>query len=294
MNTPAQPLNLSPVVAGMMRLSQWKLTPAERLAFIRHCLEMGITSFDHADIYGRFSCEALFGEALRLEPALRGQMELISKCNIVPRQDNTPERRVGHYNTDYDHIVSSVERSLKNLQTDYLDLLLIHRADPLMDAAGVARAFEHLHAAGMVRYFGVSNFGIHKMELLQSRLSFRLQTNQIELSLLHWAPLEDGMSDYLQQQGMAPMIWSPLAGGRLFSESPPELVTVLDELGQKYNSSPASIAFAWISRIPFAARIVTGSGKIERLREAVAGQKLALSRHDWFLLYRAARGHDVP
>ncbi len=287
-------LTLSPVVAGMMRLSRWNLSPQQRHAFIRRCLEMGITSFDHADIYGGFSCEALFGEALRIEPSLRDKMELVSKCNIVPKQENNPARRIGHYNSTFDHIVSSAERSLKNLQTDYLDLLLIHRADPLMDAAEVARAFEHLRATGKVRHFGVSNFDISKMQLLQSRLTMPLQTNQIELSLLHWEALENGMSDYLQQRNIAPMIWSPLAGGRLFSESKPQLVTVLRELSQKYESSPAALAFAWIARVPFGARIITGSGKIERLREAIDGISINLSRHDWFWLYRAARGYDVP
>jgi len=210
-------MNLSTIVAGAMHMARWNLTPAERLAWIEDCLALGITSIDHADIYGDYQVQGLFGEALRLRPALRQQMQLVSKCGIALCSGQRPEHTIKHYNTSAQHIRASVEASLQALGTDRLDLLLIHRPDPLMDADEVARCLEALQHAGKVLEFGVSNHTVQQFELLDSRIP--LATNQIELSALHTHALLDGTLDQAQRLRRRPMVWSPLAGGRLFSDS---------------------------------------------------------------------------
>lgn len=162
-------------VMGYWRLMDWKMSPDELVGFIEQHLDLGITTVDHADIYGDYQCESAFGEALKLAPHLRSRMEIVSKCGIATRA--RAENTIGHYITDRDHIVLSAEQSLRNLATDHLDLLLIHRPDPLMDADEVAEAFLALHHSGKVRHFGVSNFTPAQFTLLQSRLPFTLATN---------------------------------------------------------------------------------------------------------------------
>ncbi len=210
---------MSRIVAGAWRMGDWNWTPQERLRWIEQCLEMGVTTFDHADIYGGYTVEQLFGEALALAPSLREKMQLVSKCGICLTVPSRPQHRVKHYNTSASHIISSAENSLRVLGTDRLELLLIHRPDALMDADAVAEAFTHLQLMGKVQHFGVSNFSPAQFELLQSR--FPLVTNQVELHPLHLAPLHDGTLDQCQQRRIQPMIWSPLAGGRLFTATDP-------------------------------------------------------------------------
>ncbi|VTM54740.1 aldo/keto reductase [Klebsiella pneumoniae] len=170
-------------VMGYWRLMDWKMSPGELVSFIEQHLDLGVTTVDHADIYGDYQCEAAFGEALKRAPHLRSRMEIVSKCGIATRA--RAENTIGHYITDRDHIVLSAEQSLRNLATDHLDLLLIHRPDPLMDADEVAEAFLALHHSGKVRHFGVSNFTPAQFTLLQSRLPFTLTTNQVEISPVH-------------------------------------------------------------------------------------------------------------
>lgn len=167
-------------VMGYWRLMDWNMSARQLVSFIEEHLDLGVTTVDHADIYGGYQCEAAFGEALKLAPHLRERMEIVSKCGIATtaREENV----IGHYITDRDHIIKSAEQSLINLATDHLDLLLIHRPDPLMDADEVADAFKHLHQSGKVRHFGVSNFTPAQFALLQSRLPFTLATNQVEIS----------------------------------------------------------------------------------------------------------------
>ena len=174
-----------------------------------------MTTFDHADIYGGYTVEQLFGEALALAPALRAKLQLVTKCGICLTTPNRPAHRVKHYDTSFEHIVSSVENSLQMLHSERIELLLIHRPDALMDADVVAAAFTHLQLQGKVQHFGVSNFSPAQFDLLASR--FPLVTNQIELHPLHLAPLHDGSLDQCQQRRLQPMIWSPLAGGRLIT-----------------------------------------------------------------------------
>jgi predicted oxidoreductase len=294
MATPLNKLNLSPIVAGMWRMSEWNLAPEQRLAFIEQCLELGVTSFDHADIYGSYGVEGLFGEALALKPSLREQIQLVSKCGIKLKSSRRPAHTIQHYDTSAAHIRASVENSLKQLRTDYLDLLLIHRPDPLMDFDEVAHTFETLRSEGKVKEFGVSNFSRHQFEMLHKRIA--LATNQLEFSPLHLDPLWDETFDGLQDKGIQPMIWSPLAGGRLFSEGDAaserlrlKIKEIADELGKPF----ASVVFAWIMQLPCKPVPLTGTGRIEGVQVAVEATKFTLSRAQWFEILRAARGHEV-
>jgi len=285
---------LSRIVAGMWRMNEWRMTPQQRLGFIEQCLAMGVSSFDHADIYGGYGVEALFGEALALQPSLRARMQLVSKCGIKLVTPARPAHTIQHYDTSASHIIASAEHSLRQLRTDHLDLLLIHRPDPLMDFDEIAGAFERLRADGKVRHFGVSNFSRHQFECLHRRIA--LATNQVEFSPLHVAPMFDETFDGLQDLGVAPMIWSALAGGRLFSRDDADVARVraaiqqvADELGRPFGS----VVYAWIMQLPGRPLPLTGSGRIEAVAEAVQATQFSLSREQWFAILRAARGHEV-
>ena len=286
---------LSPIVAGVWRMASWNWSPQERLRWIEQCLDLGVTSFDHADIYGGYTVEALFGEALALAPELRQRMQLVTKCGIQLRVDARPDTRIKHYDTSAQHIVRSVEHSLTQLHTDVIDLLLLHRPDALMDADEVASAFDTLRTQGKVKAFGVSNYTPAQYELLQSRTP--LVTNQVECHPLHRAPLNDGTFDQAQRLRARPMIWSPLAGGALFSSEAEDAMRVrgtLTSIGARYGVSAATIAFAWLLRLPCNPYPITGSRRIEAMQEAVAATAITLDRQEWTDILVAATGNDVP
>jgi predicted oxidoreductase len=287
-------LELSRVVAGMWRMVEWNMTVEQRVGFIEQCIDLGVTSFDHADIYGNYGVEGLFGEALRAQPSLRARMQLVSKCGIKLLSNKRPQHGIQHYDTGAAHIVASAEESLRQLHTDHLDLLLIHRPDPLMDFDEIAEAFTRLKEAGKVLHFGVSNFSRHQFEVLNRRIA--LATNQVEFSPLHVAPMFDETFDGLQDLGVAPMIWSPLAGGRLFTANDAnaeQLRLVIKDIADRLHQPFASVVFAWIMQLPSKPIPLTGSGRIEAIKVAVAGAGFQLPRHDWFAILRAARGHEV-
>ena len=281
-------------VMGYWRLMDWNMSPLQLASFIEAHLDLGITTVDHADIYGGYQCEAAFGEALKLVPALRDRMEIVTKCGIATTAK--PEHALGHYITDSAHIIKSAEQSLVNLATDRIDLLLIHRPDPLMDADEVAEAFLNLHQSGKVRHFGVSNFTPAQFALLQSRLPFTLATNQVEISPVHQPLLLDGTLDQLQQLRIRPMAWSCLGGGRLFNDEEfqplrNELETIARELNAE---SIEQVVYALILRLPSKPLPIIGSGKIERVRSALAAEELQMTRQQWFRIRKAALGYDVP
>ena len=283
-----------------MTWGQWgrKFSTSEMATLINQCVEMGVTTFDHADIYGDYACQHLFGRALALEPGLREQMQLVTKCSIKPISDKYPGRRVAFYDTGRAHILTSVEHSLQALHTDYVDLLLIHRPDPLLDPDEVVGAFAELQQAGKVRYFGVSNFTPSQFDLLASRLDFPLVTNQIELSVMHMAPLHDGTVDQCLQRRIAPMAWSPLGGGRLFhgeDEQALRLRHTLADVGHELGgASVDQVALAWLLRHPARILPILGTGRLERIRRAVQAVPLHLSRQQWFAIWTASAGHRVP
>ncbi len=291
-------LQVSRFALGFWRLNEWKMSPQELLYFIESVLDTGITTFDHADIYGDYSCETLFGEALKRNPALRHKMQLVTKCGIKLPSEKFPGRKINFYDTSYDHILQSVHRSLKNLQTDHLDLLLIHRPDPLMDPAETARAFEELHKAGTVLHFGVSNFLPSDTEMLQAYLNFPLVTNQVEISPLHLEHFENGNMAWFRQKGMHPMAWSPLGGGRLFqpnNEKDRRVHQTLREIAsRKGTKNLTALALAWLLKHPAGILPVLGTGKLSRIREALEAFSLSLTTEEWFEIYVAARGHRMP
>lgn len=287
---------LSPIVAGAWRMAEWGWSVQERLRWIEQCVELGVTSFDHADIYGGYAVESLFGEALLQAPAsLRARLQVVGKCGIKLVDPARPMHRIKHYDTSAAHIVASAEASLRALNVERLDLLLIHRPDALLDADEVAGAFEMLRAAGKVAHFGVSNFTPSQFELLATRTP--LATNQIELHPLHRAPLTDGTLDQLQRLRVRPMIWSPLAGGALLSgqgDVERRAQAALSRIAQRHDCSPATIAFAWLLRLPCRPVPVAGSRRIDALREAVDALRITLDAQDWAEVWQAAAGHELP
>jgi predicted oxidoreductase len=285
----------SRIVAGMWRMGEWNMSARERLTLLEGCLDLGVTTFDHADIYGGYQVEGLFGEALALAPGLRARMELVSKCGIKLTGPHAPQQPLNYYDTSATHIVAQAEHSLRALRTDYLDLLLIHRPDPLMDFDEIAEAFVRLRADGKVRHFGVSNFSRHQFECLHRKVA--LVTNQVEFSPLRLDPLYDETFDGLQAMGCAPMVWSPLAGGRLFRASDEAAVrvrTALEALAGQTGVSVAGVVCAWIMRHPSRPMPLTGSGRLAAIAEAVRGCALSLTREQWFTVLQAAHGHPVP
>ncbi len=284
----------SRLVIGYWRLMEWNMSARQLASFIEEHVELGITTADHADIYGGYQCEEAFGDAMRLVPHMRQKMEIVTKCGIATTAN--PGHALGHYITDKSHIISSAEASLQKLATDYLDLLLIHRPDPLMDADEVAEAFTTLHQSGKVRHFGVSNFTPAQFALLQSRLPFTLATNQVEISPVHQPTILDGTLDQCQQLRVHPMAWSCLGGGSLFNDEAfqplrDELQAVANEIGAE---TIDQVVYAWVMRLPSKPLPIIGSGKIERVRSAIHALSLDMSRQQWFRIRKAALGYDVP
>jgi predicted oxidoreductase len=212
--------SLSRMAYGVWRLSEADdSSVSANLARIETCLAQGITTFDHADIYGNYSCEALFGQAIKAQPSLKDRIEIVTKTDIMLLSDQWPGSRVKHYDTSAAHVTASVERSLSRIGVDVIDLLLVHRPDPLMDAQALGACLDGLIDSGKLRGVGVSNFMPWDVDLLQSCMKHKLQTNQIELSLLNTAPFINGQLAHAQQHRMPVMAWSPLGGGRLHSQA---------------------------------------------------------------------------
>lgn len=275
-------------------MADWGFDPQQRLRWIEQCLALGITSFDHADIYGGYTVEALFGEALAATPGLRDRMQLVSKCGIKLVSAQRPGHAIKSYDTSRAHVVASVEQSLRALRTDRLDLLLIHRPDLLTDPDELAETFARLRADGKVLHFGVSNHTPAQLAMLHRRLP--LVTHQIELSPLQMGALGDGTLDQCTDLGLRPMIWSPLGGGRLFTSNDDQarrVREVLQVLAAQHGVSVATVAYAWILRHPSRPLPIAGSSRVEAMREAVAALSLRLSAEDWYRVWQASMGREV-
>lgn len=289
----------SRVVFGVMKWGIWghQLNPQAMLRLIEESTDYGVTTFDHADIYGSYTTEAEFGEALKLQPGLRERIQLVTKCGIKMKVPQRPHHRLKSYDTSPEHIRASVDRSLRNLNTDYIDLLLLHRPSPLMDADLIAGEFKHLQQEGKVRHFGVSNFTPAQFDLLNSR--FPLLTNQVQASLLHLPPFTDGTLDHCQQHRIKPMAWSPLGGGAVFSQAPDAraariLATaqaIIERRGQGIGVD--QLLLAWLMRHPSGILPVVGTARIERLKAAADAVHIMMSREEWFELLEAAAGAEV-
>jgi predicted oxidoreductase len=290
-------LNFSRIVYGMWRLGDDADTsPAHVQAKIEGCLAQGITTMDQADIYGGYTAEGLLGAALRAAPHLRDQIEIVTKCDIVAPMGRHVAARVKFYDTSPAHIHASVDTSLREMGVDRIDLLLIHRPDPLMNAAETGACLEALVASGKVRAVGVSNFRPWDFDLLQSAMTTKLATNQIELSLLHRAPFTDGDMAHLQMHRVPPMAWSPLAGGQLFGDSPAaqRLAPVLARIGDAVGIGADAVAVAWLLAHPARILPVMGTNDLSRIARLSDALKPTLSREDWYELWTEAAGAEVP
>lgn len=278
----------SRIIAGAWRWNTVSADTLERL--MKTALDHGIDTFDHADIYGDYSNEALFGDMLKKNPSLLKSMKLVSKCGIKLLSQKKPEHRVKHYDTSRAHIIASTETSLQRLGTDHLDLLLIHRPDPLMDAAEVRDAFIQLKQQGKVLHFGVSNFTPAQFDLLQSHLPFPLVTNQIEISLFNNQSLFDGSIDHLYQLKTSAMAWSPLGGGKQMQG---EVIQNLNHLKRKYTATESQLLYAWLLKHPSVIFPVIGTTQPERIVESVKALDISLDRQDWFEMLKWATGKEV-
>ena len=295
----APDLSLSRIAFGLWRLTDWNYAPSESVGLFEQMLDLGVTTFDLADIYGDYRCEQAFGAALKLNPQLRERMEIVSKCSIRLAGEMSGAR-INHYDTSAAHVRRAVETSLRDMGIEQMDLLLLHRPDPLMDADALALVLEQLVAEGKVKHLGGSNFLPHQTDLLQSRLSIPLAVNQIEMSLLHSQPMFDGQLDYCQQHKLLPMAWSPFAGGRLFTGNDEDALRVQAELRRVCESRALApdvgamqLALAWLLKHPSKMIPVLGSGNPKRLVAALAALEMELDREAWFELLRAGRGRDV-
>jgi predicted oxidoreductase len=289
------PLELSRIVYGMWRLGDDDDTSPKRVqAKIEACLAQGITTMDQADIYADYGAEQIMGDALRAAPDLRDRIEIVTKCDIIAPVGRYADRRVKYYDTSAHHITASVEHSLAAMGIDVIDLLLIHRPDPLMHHEETAHALDTLVAAGKVRAVGVSNFKRHDWSLLQSAMETPLATNQVELSVLHNTPLTDGEVAWMQEKAVPIMAWSPLAGGRLFGPEGAAVREVLTRVGQEAAVGPEAVAVAWLLRHPALILPVMGTNNLRRIKGLGDALKVTLDRQTWFEIYTAALGHEVP
>jgi predicted oxidoreductase len=279
-------IECSRIIAGAWRWNEVNAQTVEKL--IKTSLDLGITTFDHADIYGNYSNESLFGDVLKKEKGLRKKMELVTKCGIKLLSPKFPGTWIKHYDTTKGHIINSVDQSLANLGTDFIDLLLIHRPDPLMDPEDVADAFGLLRQNGKVLHFGVSNFTPTQFEMLQSCLSFPLITNQIEFSLTKYDPIYDGTLDVLMKHKVCPMAWSPLGGGKLMNAN--QSLWVKKE---KYKATETQLALAWLLKHPADVFPVIGTTQPDRIAESAKAMEVVLDRQDWFEMLKAATGSDI-
>ena len=288
----------SRLVYGVWRLADGgDASPATVAAKIRACLDQGITTFDHADIYGDHRCETLFGDALRADPGLKRDIQIVTKCDILLLSSQFPQRRVKHYDTTPAHIHASVDRSLQRIGVEQLDVLLIHRPDPLMDADATGAVLDALVDSGKVAAIGVSNFMPHDWQLLQSRMRHPLVTNQLELSLLARSAWTDGQLAFLQQHRVRPMAWSPLGGGNLMTsrgDAAASVLPALQRIAAAQGVQADAVAIAWLLMHPVGMLPVVGTNNMVRIARLPDALKVQLDRETWFELYSLAEGREVP
>ncbi|WP_170480213.1 aldo/keto reductase [Ruegeria arenilitoris] len=290
----SETLEMSRLVYGMWRLGDDNDTSASHVeAKIQSCLDQGITTFDQADIYGDYGAEAVLGNALRANPRVRQQMEIVTKCDIVAPCGRYSDVKVKYYDTSRQHILKSVDTSLSEMATDHIDLLLIHRPDPFMDHNETGAALDEVVNSGKVGAVGVSNFRPWDWNLLQSAMKSQLVTNQIEISLGEIAPFTNGDLAFHQQNSHPVMAWSPLGGGMLMSGNPPVGV-VADEIAKEFDVDRAAVAVAFLLAHPAKILPVLGTNNLDRIKRISDALKVDLDRETWFRLYEAALGHEVP
>lgn len=288
---------LSRMAYGTWRFSSANLSVQEINRRIHACVELGVTTIDTAEIYGRYQVEELLGQALALSPGLRDRIELVTKSGIYLPCDQYPEWRSPHYDVTAVRLKQSVEKSLRLLGTDRVELFLVHRPDWLTSAADTAAGLNDLLRSGKVRTAGVSNYNVGQFDLLQNLMDQPLATNQIEFSLLHESPLHDGTLAQCEQRKIPPMAWSPLAGGQLFDNSNPAAQRLAKSEGialRHNNASLEQLAYAWILAHPSRPIPVIGTTNLERLKIAAEAGSIELERQDWYSLWELAQGRNIP
>jgi predicted oxidoreductase len=286
--------SFSRFIAGTMTWGSWgkNLSCGDMITNLNHCLDIGITTFDHADIYGGYTNEGDFGRAFSQSGISREKVQLISKCGIQYVCD-ARQNRVKHYNYEKEYIISSAEQSLRNLQTDYLDLYLLHRPSPLMQPEEVGEAIEHLRRDGKILHFGLSNFTPSQVALIESAVA--VEGHQVEISLTADSAMYDGTLDDCIVNGRLAMAWSPLGGYfRQQDERQERIRQVLTELKGKYEATELQLLLAWLLKHPAEICPVVGTTEKGRLQEAIAAEDIELELEDWFELVVASKGHKVP
>ncbi len=268
------------------------LQKTEIIDLMGHCIENGITTFDHADIYGGYTTESDFGKAFKDSSIDRTSIELISKCGIQYLSDNR-NNSIKHYDYSRDYIIWSAENSLKLLNSDYLDLLLLHRPSPLMQPEEIAEAISNLKSRGLIKSFGVSNFTVSQMALINKYTT--IDVNQIEFSLTQHSAMHDGILDHMMTNTVTPMAWSPL--GSVLREDTEQNRRIHKQLGallDKYNASKDQLLLAWILKHPTLIHPVIGTTKKKRITDAANAINIELELEDWFKILVACQGHKVP
>ena len=288
-------VQLSPIIAGVMNWGVWdkNLNTNEFTHLINLFIKNGITTFDHADIYGGYTTEASFGKALSESKIERKKIQLITKCGIQYVSENRPNNSIKHYEYSKDYIIWSAENSLKNLQTDYLDVFLLHRPSPLMQADEIAEAVSKLKADGKILSFGVSNFTSSQTELLRQKTE--ISFNQVQFSATHHEAMLDGSLDYMQVHNIKPMAWNPL--GTVFRENTDQtfrLRQLLAKLVEKYHIGSDIILLAWIMQHPAGISPVAGTVNSGRIQQLMKAKSLVLDKQDWFAIWTESMGNRVP
>ncbi|WP_068244646.1 aldo/keto reductase [Hydrotalea flava] len=283
-------------IAGCMRWGKWgaDFSFTDYSNVIEACIEAGITSFDHADIYGDYTTEAAFGKVLQSQSSIRTKIQIITKCGIVLPNPQSGIDAIKTYNTTARHIIQSAEQSLLHFGTDYIDVLLIHRPDPLMHPLEIAEAVHTLQQQGKILSFGVSNFLPHQLKMLSKYL--KIEYNQIEASILHLHPFVDGTLDACIEHNITPMAWSPLGGGLINDDNHPRyrsIIQVATTIATRFNTGANEILIAWLHKHPSGILPVVGTTKMERLIQAKNAASIQLTDEDWFRLWVAARGEEI-
>ncbi len=290
--------NYSKIIAGVMKWGIWgaQLNTSEMAKLIESCLDLGVTTFDHADIYGGHTTEAEWGNAFQQSGLSRENVQIITKCGIMMSSAQRPKIKTHHYDTSKGHIINSVDTSLKNLKTEYIDMLLIHRPSPIMNPNEIMKAIDILKTNGKIRQFGVSNFTTDQVKLINS--SVDVECNQIEVSPFELSSFLNGTLDHCMLEGIIPMAWSPMGGGKLFAPtSNPTLLNQrerLSNVAQKYGWELDEMVYLFLLHHPADIKPIVGSSKIERVKTAVDSAHTIISDAQWFEIWTAATGENVP
>jgi predicted oxidoreductase len=283
---------VSPAVYGFWRWStEVDNTTATMEKIVNLCLELGVNTFDHADVYGSWKSEEVFGKAMAQKSFKREDIVLFTKCGLNIPNPGNPDIRIKHYNTSSEHILQSVDNSLRKLKTDYIDIFLLDHLDPVSNLEETALALEQLKTSGKIKNIGVANFTVFQHQLLASYLRTPIVTHHLELNLLNTAALDNGQLDYIKQKYMRPLVSAPLAGGRIETGTDKLAIRInqkLQDIGKKYNSNAESTAVAWLLKL--GALPIIGTTNEQRIRNIVNAFSIDLERQDWYELYAASKG----